>query len=91
MFVKFTSILLLLVTTLWNTSAYRIKGSIDENRPFIPFEKGFVQSRQDPKASIANRTFTNQGRTLSLSTTAQRRIENDVYTLFNCPNMVGPF
>ena len=87
----FSPVLLLLVTTLWTTHAYRIKGSVDENRPFIPFEKGFVQSIQDPKASITNRTITNQGRTLSLSTTAQRRIENDGNRLFNCPNMVGPF
>ena len=56
---------------------------------FIPFKNGFVQSRQDQKASITNRTITNQGRTLSLSTTARRRIENDVNRLFNCPNMVG--
>ena len=33
-------------------SAYRIKGSDDEGRPFVPYERGFVQNVQDPDPRI---------------------------------------
>ncbi len=70
-------------------SAYRIKGSDDENKPFVPYEKGFVQNVQDPAASIANRgPRVNNGQSSSST-----RLEDGVGAnrLFSCPNMVGPF
>lgn len=41
------------------TQAYRIKGSEDENKPFVPFEEGFVENPQDPATAI--RTRVNDG------------------------------
>jgi hypothetical protein len=84
--------LLLLFHILHSTkkiSAYRIKGSDDENKPFVPYEKGFVQNVQDPAASIANRSpRVNHGHSSSSA-----RLGDGIGTnrLFSCPNMVGPF
>ncbi|KAL9178492.1 hypothetical protein ACHAXT_001830 [Thalassiosira profunda] len=65
--------------------AYRIKGSDDEHKPFVPYERGFVQNVQDPES--AARAPVNQGyaRSVLLSGTVG---EN---RLFSCPKMVGPF
>jgi hypothetical protein len=89
-----TALLLLLHLLLparWMISAYRIKGSDDEGRPFVPYERGFVQNVQDPAASVANRgTRVNQG----YPSSSARLGDGDgagANRLFSCPNMVGPF
>ena len=67
-------------------TAYRIKGSVDENKPFVPYERGFVQNVHDP-ATTANRTRVNHGYASSVllgDSVGKNR-------LFSCPQMVGPF
>ena len=66
--------------------AYRIQGSEDEGKPFVPYEGGFVQNIQDPVVT-ANRTHAHHGFATSASlgeSVGQNR-------LFSCPGMVGPF
>ncbi|KAL3778635.1 hypothetical protein HJC23_001584 [Cyclotella cryptica] len=66
------------------TRAYRIKGSPDENKPFVPYEKGFVGNVHDPTTS--QRAHVNQGYVTSVllgDSVGRNR-------LFSCPQMVGP-
>ncbi len=66
--------------------AYRIKGSDDENKPFAPHERGFVQSVLDP-AVTASRVLSR--RRYAVSAVLGETVGN--IRLFSCPNMVGPF
>ena len=73
-------------------SAYRIKGSEYEGRPFVPYERGFVQNVQDPASSVANRgTRVNQGHPSSSGRLGDGDGAAGANRLFSCPNMVGPF
>ena len=77
---------LLLLVIAPPTFAYRIKGSEDEHKPFVPYERGFVQNVQDPETT-ANRPRVNHGYATSVllgDSVGKNR-------LFSCPSMVGPF
>jgi len=80
-----TLLLLVISTSLRTTLAYRIKGSVDEHKPFVPYEKGFTQNTQDP-ASTQNKTRVNHGYTSSMLLGEQVGSNR----LFSCPSMVGP-
>jgi len=70
------------------SSAYRIKGSDDEHKPFAPYEKGFVQNALDPAVDTASR------RALAKRRYALSAVIGEIFVnmrLFSCPNMVGPF
>ncbi|KAL7553689.1 hypothetical protein ACHAWF_017014 [Thalassiosira exigua] len=65
--------------------AYRIKGSEDENKPFVPYEKGFVQNVQDPASAVRTRANQGYARSALLGDGPGKN------RLFSCPQMVGPF
>lgn len=69
------------------SSAYRIKGSEDEHKPFGPYEKGFVQSVLDPAVPASHRALS-QRRYFALSAVEGEAVGN--VRLFSCPSMVGP-
>ena len=77
----------LLLAACSKTGAYRIKGSDDENKPFVPYEKGFVQNVQDPE-STANRTRSVWNHGYSRSVLLGDGLGEN--RLFSCPKMVGP-
>lgn len=75
----FLAIFLLLAT---QSRAYRIQGSLDEGKPFRPYEKGFVGSVGEG----FSRTNVNQGYAASVlvgETVGHNR-------LVRCPGMIGP-
>ena len=73
-------------------SAYRIRGGDDEGRPFVPYERGFVQNVQDPASSVSNRgTRVNRGHPSSSARLGDGDGAAGANRLFSCPNMVGPF
>lgn len=80
-----TLLILVITTTSLHISAYRIKGSVDEHKPFVPYEKGFTQNTHDP-VTTENRTRVNHGYTSSMLLGSQVGSNR----LFSCPQMIGP-
>ena len=81
------SIAVLLLLRPTRSSAYRIKGSKDEHKPFAPYEKGFVQNVLDPAVHTRSRVLSQ--RRYALSAVVGETTNN--VRLFSCPNMVGPY
>ena len=63
------------------TRSYRIAGTQDESRPFVPYEKGFVDNtvEGDMYPSTTNPGYDS----FSVEKTGQSRLQS-------CPEMVGP-
>lgn len=73
---------IVLISVIDAVNSYRVKGSEDENKPFVPYEKGFVGTKD--AASMPNPPRFNPGfDSIDFSLFEPNRLQT-------CPGMIGP-